>query len=349
MNRRDFLRPANLLRPAGQVLAAVDDLHSFAADKEGNATKDAVLLQFARRAMATTFEVILPFATPNAQEMASAALDRIDALEAQLTVYRDDSEVSRLNRIAHESPVAVEENLLDLLLLAKELHRQTEGAFDIATGALIKAWGFYRRAGRVPTPEVLSAVRDRTGTQHVILDEAEKTVAFDRAGIEINLGSIGKGFALDIVGRELRQLWNCRYALLHGGHSSVLGLGGEPGQPRGWQLGVMDPEASGKRLALVHLQNRGLGTSAATYQNLEHEGRKLPHLLDPRTLWPAEGMLQASVTAPCAAVADALATAFFVLGVDKSRAYCDEHPDVGAILLDSERRLHIVGRCQDET
>ena len=75
-----------------------------------------------------------------------------------------------------------------------------------------------------------------------------------------------------------------------------------------------------------------MGTSAATYQHLEYQGRHLPHLLDPRTAWPAEDMLQATVTAPTAAVADALATAFFVLGVDQTRAYCASHPDIGAIL-----------------
>lgn len=326
----------------------MDELRALATEQDQNTRQDAVLLHFSRRAMATTFEVIVPFATPNAQEIASAALDRVDALEAQLTVYRDDSEVSRLNHFAHEFPIAVEENLFDLLLLAQKLHRQTDGALDIAVGALIKAWGFYRRAGRVPTVEELSAVRGRIGMQHVVLDKISNTVAFARPGVEINLGSIGKGFALDLVGRELREAWDCGCALLHGGRSSVLGLGDEPGQARGWQVGLLDPEDSGKRLTVLHLRNRGLGTSAATYQNLEHEGRKLPHLLDPRTLWPAEEMLQTSVTAPTAAVADALATAFFVLGVDKARAFCDGHSEIGAVLLDGKRRLHVLGRCQEE-
>src|SRR5262245_60501682 len=112
MNRRDFLRPKNLLRPAGQVFGAMDELRAVATEAsdtlendalESDAlARDAVLLHFARQAMATTFEIILPFATSHAHEAASAALDRIDALEAQLTVYREDSEVSRLNRLAFQ-------------------------------------------------------------------------------------------------------------------------------------------------------------------------------------------------------------------------------------------------------
>src|SRR5207237_6170693 len=116
-----------------------------------------------------------------------------------------------------------------------------------------------------------------------------------------------------------------------GGHSSVYALGSEPGSSRGWTVGVLDPENPDKRLAVLRLHDRGMGTSAATYQHLEYQGRKLPHLLDPRTAWPAEGMLMATVTAPTAARADALATAFFILGVEKARAFCASHPDIGAI------------------
>src|SRR5437879_275066 len=100
MHRRDFLRPQNLLRPAGQLLGAVDELRALEENLREQRSDDTVLLHFSRRAMATSFEVILPFGTPQAQEMAEASLDRIDALENQLTVYRDDSEVSRLNQRA---------------------------------------------------------------------------------------------------------------------------------------------------------------------------------------------------------------------------------------------------------
>jgi thiamine biosynthesis lipoprotein len=123
-----------------------------------------------------------------------------------------------------------------------------------------------------------------------------------------------------------------RAGLLHGGHSSVYAIGSEPGQ-RGWAVGVRHPWNREKRLAVIRLRDRGLATSAATFQHLEYNNRKLGHLLDPRTGWPAEGMASATVVAPSAAEADALATAFFVLGVEKARAFCSARPDVGALLL----------------
>jgi FAD:protein FMN transferase len=300
--------------------------------------------------MATTFEVMLPFGTPDAHLVALAALDEIDRLEDQLTVFRDTSEVSRLNARAARHPVTVERGLFDLLARAKQHHEATAGAFDIAVGALIKTWGFYRRQGRVPTEAERAAARTRSGMQHVRLDPERLTVAYDRQGLELNLGSIGKGYALDRTAALVAEQHGVRDLLVHGGHSSVLARGAEAPGRRGWAVGLLDPERAGCRRAVLHLCDRGLGTSAITHQHFMHEGKKLGHVLDPRTGWPASGVLSATVTAPAAAEADALATAFFVLGADGAQAYCDAHPDVGAVLLTeaAPARLIVLGRAVQE-
>src|SRR5437763_159644 len=169
MNRRDFLDPR---RMAGTATPQA-------------AEEAPVQLRFARRAMATTFEVILPFGTPDAHLLAIEALDEIDRLEAQLSVFRDTSEVSRLNARAARHPVPVERGLFELLARAKQLHEETGGAFDVAVGALIKTWGFHRRQGRVPSEAERAAVRTRIGMQHVRLDPERLTVAFERQGLAI--------------------------------------------------------------------------------------------------------------------------------------------------------------------
>jgi FAD:protein FMN transferase len=349
MNRRDFLHGSNLIQPAGQILGALEEIQALAAPPETK-NEDIVLLRFARQAMATTFEVILPFGSPDLQACADAALDLVDQLEAEWTVYRADSAISQVNQQAGRQSVLVSPRIFELLVYCQRLWQETGGAFDIAIGALIKAWGFFRRAGRVPSQEELSAVRNQIGMRHMRLDSEKQTVRFLRPGLEINLGSIGKGYALDVVVSHLRDNRNVRSALLHGGHSSVYALGSEPGSERSWSIGLLDPEEGRGRLAVMHLKDRGMGTSAATYQHLEHQGRKLPHLLDPRTGWPAEGMLMATVTAPSAALADALATAFFVLGVDRAKAYCASHPEIGAILIPNktERPLLVLGQALRE-
>jgi thiamine biosynthesis lipoprotein len=160
--------------------------------------------------------------------------------------------------------------------------------------------------------------------------------------LEINLGSIGKGYALDRIAELLAKKWNVASALLHGGHSSIYALGTEPGNPRGWPVGIKHPWDPEKRLAVVWLKDRGLGTSAATFQHLEHHGRKLGHILDPRTGWPAQGMSSATVTAPKSSEADALATAFYILGAEKARQYCAVHQEIGAVLLPENAAAPIV-------
>ncbi|MBO0696964.1 MAG: FAD:protein FMN transferase [Zavarzinella sp.] len=315
--------PVDLLSPA--LAALLDDDPAPVAD--------VAVLRASRRAMATIFEVLLPFGYPQAQSAAEAALDRIDELEDQLTVFRDHSEVSRLNATAADGPVEVERGLFDLIEFAAQLTRQTNGAFDIATGALTKAWGFYKRQGRVPTPAERAAALARTGTRFVSLDRDRRTVRYLRKGLEINLGGIGKGYALDRAAELLRSEWAVASALLHGGSSSVRVLGTPPGQPRGWPVTIKHPWDADRRLGTLYLADAAMGTSAATFQHFEYNGRKLGHLLDPRTGWPAEGVEQVSVVARSAAEADALSTAFFVLGVEATARFCQTRPDVGVVLL----------------
>jgi len=216
-------------------------------------------------------------------------------------------------------------------------------------GALTKAWGFYRRRGCVPSPQERAEVMTRIGMQHVQLVPETQSVAYLRRGLEINLGSIGKGYALDRAAELLVRKWGVTHALTHGGHSSVYALGSQPGCRRGWSVGICHPEIAEQQLAVVWLRDRGMGTSAATFQHLEHEGRKLGHILDPRTGWPAEGVRSATATAPTGALADALATVFYVLGVDGTRGYCERNPEIGAVLLPAGAdRPVILGYAQNE-
>ncbi|MFO0864984.1 MAG: FAD:protein FMN transferase [Gemmataceae bacterium] len=312
IERRDFFDPSLLEEPADPA--------------------DPVLLRFGRRAMATTFEVILPFGTNDAHAAAENALDEIDRLESQMTVYRDDSEMSRINAEALARAVPVEPELFELLQQCRRWYDETRGGFDIAVGVLIKAWGFFRRQGKVPDEDERRRAMSRSGMRLVRLDAQQRTIRFVGNGVELNLGSVGKGYAIDRAAASLTGA-GIRSALLHGGHSSIFAMGSEPNRERGWSVGVMHPDRPESRLGVMHLRNRGMAISARTHQHFLHEGRKLGHLLDPRTGWPAEGIATVAVTAPTAAEADALATAFFVLGEDFARGYCDTHPHIGALLL----------------
>jgi thiamine biosynthesis lipoprotein len=330
MNRRDFLNPNRLANTAGQVWAAAQEL---VEPVEEIRPANYSFIRFTHQAMATDWELVLPFGTPEAMDRADQVFRRIDDLEDQLSVYRAHSEVSRLNLNAWKQWVQVEPNLFDLLDLAARVSEETERAFDITAGAMIRSWGFFRGPRRVPEPYERTRDLARTGMKHVELDRAASSVRFLREGLEINLGAIGKGYALDRAAADLCQEWGHTPALLHGGHSSVYAIGSEPGTDAGWLVSLGHPQEPGRSLGTLRLREQAMGTSAATFQYLEHHGRRLGHILDPRIGWPATGVLSATVVAPAAAQADALATAFFILGPKKAEAYCKEHADVGVVLF----------------
>jgi thiamine biosynthesis lipoprotein len=332
MNRRDFLHPRQFTQAAGPVLGALNEL-TATLPPPPSPTPEVALLRLSHRAMATTFEMLLPFGTPHTAELSGTVFELVDRLEAQLTVYRGSSDVVNLNRLAPYAPVLVEERLFGLLQLAERLTAETGGAFDVSAGALVKAWGFFRGPRRLPSDAERQTALERTGMRHVVLTPPNRSVRYLRPGLEINLGSIGKGYAVDRMAEVVRDQCRIPAFLLHGGHSSVYAWGTPDGDPRGWAVGLKHPWDEERRIGRVWLRERALGTSAATFRHLEYNGRKLGHNLDPRSGWPAEGIASATALAPTAAEADALATAFFVLGVDRTRDYCATHSGVGAVLL----------------
>ena len=309
----------------------LDPLNLFLPDVQPLLAKELSLIRVSRRAMATKFEIALPVGTPNAIDAAEDALALIDEVEDQLTVYRNSSEVAHVNAHAADNAVSVSPSLFQLLELCAHLTQETQGAYDIANGALTKAWGFLKREGRVPTPAELKQARGCSGMRHVVLDNL--TVKFRRHGLQLNFGSIGKGYALDRAADLLMRKWNIRSGLLHGGGSSVRAIGTPPGNPKGWAITLKHPWLPEQSLGTVWLNHQGMGTSAATFQHFVYNGKKLGHVLDPRTGWPASGVASATVVDHSAALADARSTACFVMNLAQVTAYCHSRLDFGLVLL----------------
>ena len=319
-SRREILRAPSLRRPL-QNTGPVFDMVGSAG----------YYLRISRRAMACQFEVFL---RPQDRSFVAAvheALDEVDRLEAQMTVYREDSELSRLNRTAFLSPVAVEERLYLLLRFASAIGKETGGAFDITAGPLIRCWGFFERKGRLPNDEELRAAREVTGWDKVTFDDAARSVSFCRQGVELNLGSIGKGYALDRAAEQLRKA-GLRDFLIHAGHSSVLAFGDSNRGP-GWEISIRDPQVLQGDLGSFSLLDQGMSTSGAGEQFFTANGQRFGHILDPRSGRPGMGNLLCSVVAATAARAEALSTAFFVMDPGEVQSYCEAHPQVGTIVL----------------
>lgn len=292
--------------------------------------------------MACEFQVMLNPGADSTLETwrASDALDLVHSLEDQMTVYREHSELLEINRSAAEHPVLVEERLFGLMRQTLEIADRTSGAYDPTSQPLVRLWRRCRDELRTPTDDEISAALGLIGTAHVVLNDADESIQFKRPGVEVNLNGIGKGYALDraaesLLGEGINE-W-----LLHGGRSSVLARGDHSGLG-GWPVGIGNPLFRETRLATLLLQDQAMGTSGAATQFFRVAGQRFGHILDPRTGWPVDDMLSVTVIAPSAALADALSTAFFVLGVEKAAECVHTWDGVGAILIpEPERGRHL--------
>jgi thiamine biosynthesis lipoprotein len=351
-NRRQFLKGQSALEAIDELSRSPSPSEPSQISQDPAAARGATyLIQVARPAMACEFAVFLNAGQhPDGAELAVEALDLVERLEDQMTVYRSHSEVSRINREAADKAMPVERRLFELLAQALDLHQATHGAFDITSTPLSKVWGFYRRAGRIPTDAELGEALRRVGSHWLELDRDQLTIRFHKPGIEINLGGIGKGYALDRCAEFLQQV-GVENFLIHGGQSSVLARGAraiESQEQNGWTVGLRHPLRPDRRLAEFYLQDRALGTSGTGTQSFHHKGRRYGHILDPRNGHPAEGVLCSTVIAPSAALADALATACYVMGVEQSLEFCQQRPELSAVIVTAGARsgtidLHSAG------
>lgn len=331
-SRREFLQGRAAVRAAvGKAQGLVDSAAQLLGAPM--ATGPLAHVHASRRAMACEFAIQYHESDSELQHEVLSAFDLIDRIEAQLTIYRDHSEVIAINQQAAREPVEVDADLFELLLQCQQLYRETDGALDITSGPLSRVWGFLERAGRMPAEEEIAAALERVRGTYVVLDEAKRTINFDEAGVEINFNSIGKGYALDRAAAALDAA-GLRDYLWHGGGSSVLSRGANRSDEGNcWTVGLRHPLQPKLRLAEFHLRDRALGTAGGASQFFEQAGRRFSHIIDPRTGWPVEDVYSATVLAPTAARADGLATAFFVMSVEEVEKYCAQHTEVGAVLV----------------
>lgn len=392
------------------------------------------LTVYRRAAMASDFEVSLN-ATRDADgsDAALDALDEVDRVENILSIFRPTTLASRVNLLAAEFNVRVDQEFWGWLQTAIRFYEETDGAFDVAAAPIWRAWGFAKRDGEFPAPDVLQRALELSGTRLLRLDETERSVAFEKEGVELNFGAIGKGIALDSAAQKLLDGGQTDF-LIQGGKSGCVARGGrlnddlfvfgdfseetdetrpdafpenavfafgsavetvlsqgldalsasddekdeddpefdeESGRRRpksrradeeaveallpdflksdaeterlatlskarrypGWTIGVAHPLFPERRIGELFLRDRALGTSGSTHQFFRCRGKRYSHIVDPRTGYPTTGVLSATALAPTATEADALSTAFFVLGPEKTAEYCAKRPEIGALLV----------------
>jgi len=241
-----------------------------------------------------------------------AAFEEVQRLDRMLSNYKPESELSQVNRYAEERPVEVSPELFRLLSACVEYSRESEGAFDITVGPLMKVWGFYKGTGRLPHRAEVRGALDRVGYRNILLKPATWTVKFAAKGVELDPGGIGKGYAVDRMAAILKEN-GIRTGLISASGSSIYALGAPPGE-KGWRVHIRDPKDDSKSAAEVYLKNESMSTSGNYEKFFRAEGKIYSHIMDPRTGWPAEGVLSVSVIAPHTIDSEAWTKPYFVNG-----------------------------------
>jgi thiamine biosynthesis lipoprotein len=258
-------------------------------------------------------------------------LDEVDRIDRLMSHYKPESPLSQLNREAGAHPVVVDPELFDFIAESLRYGRESDGAFDITVGPLMKTWGFFRGEGRLPPAAEIERVKHQIGYQHVVLNRADHTIHFDQPGMELDLGGIAKGYAVDRV-IDILKAHHVAAALVSAGGSTLYALGAPPGRDA-WDVDVQDPLDERKVAMTVHLKDRSLSVAGRANKQFVVDGVTYSHIMDPRTAMPVQGVLSVAVLSPTGTAGDALDDSFFVQGVEKSRAYIARLEDVEAFFF----------------
>jgi len=252
-------------------------------------------------------------------------------LHDTINVFATDSELSRLNQQAHDHPVVCSETLWDIIKAAEEAWLLTDGAFDVTVGPLMQTWGFHGQSAALPTEADIAAARQKVGFDKLTLDQEQRSVSFPIPGMRLDFGGLAKGFALEASSVVLSK---------HGLKVFLLDLGGNilasaktpaPGQP--FLVGIRDPCSPDRLAATLELQGACISTSG-NYQRFRLiDGKKVGHLMDPRTGYPGDFWAGVTVRTPRGLHSDIFSTAVFIGGVDLAQKLAKRYPRTGFLLL----------------
>ena len=246
------------------------------------------------------------------QSAVSESLEEARRLDEMLSNYKPASELSLVNRTAADGPVKITPELFQLLEACIDYSSQSEGAFDITVGPLMKVWGFYKGSGHLPHRAEVWGALNRIGYKNILLDKSSQTVRFRKPGIELDPGGIGKGYAVDRMAQILKDD-GIRQALISGGGSSIYAIGAPPHE-KGWKLDIKNPKNPSESVATVYLKDQSMSTSGNYEKFFYAEGKMYSHIMDPRTGYPAQGMLSTSVIAPRTLDSEAWTKPYYILG-----------------------------------
>jgi thiamine biosynthesis lipoprotein len=282
---------------------------------------------------------------PSVRKAFDACVAEIRRIEALMTTWRPDAELSRVNAAAGRSPVAVSQETFDIVKESIHASEISEGAFDITFESLHGLWKFDQDLDpHPPTDAQIRAKLPLVGYRHIHLDEVAHTVYLDQAGTKISLGGIAKGYAVDRAAKVLRDAGLTSFYVQAGGDLYAAGT-----KPDGseWSAGIRDPRGpEGRYFAVIALRDHAFSTAGDYERSYVIDGKRYHHIIDPKTGKPATASRSVTIYAPTALLADEIDDAVFILGPDKGMKLVESIDGVGAVIVDAKNDVHVSKRIE---
>ena len=288
--------------------------------------------------MGSSFEITVVAEDEDfAKESLAIAKKEIIRIEDLISSWDQKSETSRINRNAGIAAVEVSKELFDLIFRAQQISKLSSGAFDLTFAAIDKLWNFDGKESEMPNPDTLKASVFHIGYQLIELNEQSLTVFLPKKGMKIGFGAIGKGYAADSAKQLLVERGVLGGIINASGDMNTWGT-----KPDGssWTIGIVNPMNNKKVFSWFSLEHNAVVTSGDYEKFTQINGRRYSHIIDPRTGIPSQGIVSCTIFAGKAELADAIATAIFVMGVESGLFLIDQLPDIEAILIDDSGIIH---------
>lgn len=267
----------------------------------------------------------------------------INRLDGVLSATRESSEVSKINQNAGKEPVVVGEDTKELLNFAKEMYRETEGAFDITIAPVVSEWGFTKEEKKVPAKEEIQKLLQKVDIEKLSLDG--ENAFLTEEGMSIDLGGIAKGYTSDLVTKILKEKGIAHGIVSLGGNISAIGTREDGGK---WKVAVQNPLDENDYVGVLEVSDLSVVTSGGYQRYFEQDGVRYHHIIDPKNGYPANnGLLSVSIICPQGQKADVLSTALFVMGKEKALDYWRKRGGFEAVLVTEAKEVLVTSGLKE--
>lgn len=288
--------------------------------------------------MTSPFEItVVAKDTIEGNKLIDAAIAETARIENLVSDWKPETQISQVNKNAGIEPVKVDDEIFELVQRAIKVSKLTDGAFDISYASMDKIWKFDGSMKEMPTPEAIKKSVEKIGYQKIILDEKEKTIFLKDKGMKLGLGGIAQGFVADKI-KILLVSMGCSSGIANVS-GDICAWGKQPdGKP--WTVGIVNPMNTNKIFATFPIENSAVETSGTYERYVVFNGIRYSHIINPKTGYPAQGIVSVTTFAKQTEMADVLAKGVFLFGIDAGLNFVNQLKGVQCIIVDDKGKVH---------